>query len=58
MNELTITDLQNIKAIIDTAAKRGAFFGSEMSGVGQVYDKLDNFLKSATSTENAANQQE
>jgi hypothetical protein len=42
--ELTVTDLQNIRAIIDIAATRGAFKASEMAGVGAVYSKLDRFL--------------
>jgi hypothetical protein len=42
--ELTVTDLQNIRAIIDIAATRGCFKAAEMSGVGQVYAKLDAFL--------------
>jgi hypothetical protein len=42
--ELTVTDLQNIRAIIDISATRGTFKASEMIGVGQVYAKLDAFL--------------
>ena len=42
--DLTITDLANIRAIIDVAVRRGAFNASEASGVGGVFDKLNNFL--------------
>ena len=42
--ELTVTDLQNLRAIIDIAATRGAFKASEMAGVGTVFNKLDKFL--------------
>jgi hypothetical protein len=42
--ELTVTDLQNIRAIIDVAATRGAFKAAEMSAVGNVFNKLDTFL--------------
>lgn len=42
--ELTVTDLQNLRAIIDIAASRGAFKASEMAGVGAVFNKLDKFL--------------
>lgn len=42
--ELTVTDLQNIRAIIDAASRRGAFGASEMAAVGTVYNKLDAFL--------------
>jgi|LauGreDrversion4_2_1035121.scaffolds.fasta_scaffold06344_3 hypothetical protein len=44
--ELTVTDLQNIRSIIDAASRRGAFQASEMAGVGAVYNKLDAFLNS------------
>lgn len=42
--ELTIVDLQNIRAIIDTASRRGAFNGAELSSVGTVFDRLNTFL--------------
>jgi hypothetical protein len=42
--ELTIVDLQNIRSIIDVAARRGAFSAAEMSAIGSVYNKLDGFL--------------
>ena len=42
--ELSINDLQNLRAIIDTAAKRGAFQANEMAAVGSVYDRLNTFL--------------
>jgi hypothetical protein len=42
--ELTVTDLQNIRAIIDVAATRGAFKAGEMAAVGSVFNKLDTFL--------------
>jgi len=44
--ELTVTDLQNIRSIIDAASRRGAFQAAEMSGIGAVYNKLDAFLNS------------
>lgn len=42
--ELTIVDLQNIRSIIDVAAKRGAFGAGEMAAIGGVYNKLEAFL--------------
>jgi hypothetical protein len=42
--ELTVTDLQNIRTIIDAASRRGAFGAGEMAGVGGVFNKLDAFL--------------
>ena len=44
--ELTITDLANVRSIIDAAVRRGAFGAAELSAVGADYDKLDSFLKS------------
>jgi hypothetical protein len=42
--EFSITDLQNLRAIVDLASKRGAFSGAELSSVGQVFDRLNAFL--------------
>jgi len=42
--ELSINDLQNLRAIVDTASRRGAFQAQEMTAVGAVYDRLSNFL--------------
>lgn len=45
-NDLTITDLNTMKMIIDIASSRGAFKPAEMVTVGQTYNKLSNFLAS------------
>jgi hypothetical protein len=42
--ELTVQDLNAIKAIIDVASQRGAFKPNEMMTVGQTYTKLEQFL--------------
>ena len=42
--DLSISDLQNLRAIIDVAVRRGAFGASEVSGVGAAFDKLNVFL--------------
>ena len=42
---LSITDLAVIKNLIDVACERGAFRAGEMKTVGEVYDKLTEFLK-------------
>lgn len=44
--ELTVVDLQNLRAIIDVAARRGAFGAAEMTSVGAVFSRLDTFLNS------------
>jgi hypothetical protein len=41
---ITIVDLQNAIRIIDAAAERGAFRGSELSMVGMVRDRYARFL--------------
>jgi len=48
--DLTITDLNNIRQVIDLASSRGAFRPSEMIAVGTVYSKLQNFLNSIPKT--------
>lgn len=42
--DLTIQDLNALKAIIDVASSRGAFKPNEMTTVGQTYTKLEQFL--------------
>lgn len=42
---ITVTDLDAIRNIINIAAKRGAFEAKEMADVGAVYNKLNNFLE-------------
>lgn len=42
--ELNISDLQNLRSIVETAARRGAFQAQEMTAVGGVFDRLNNFL--------------
>lgn len=54
--DLTVTDLQNIRAIIDVAATRGAFKAAEMSAVGGVFNKLDTFLAAVAPAPEAAAQ--
>lgn len=43
-NDLNISDLANMKQIIDIASSRGAFKAGEMEAVGKIYNKLSNFL--------------
>ena len=55
--ELTITDLQNIRSIIDAASRRGAFGASEMAAIGSVFNKLDAFLNAVAPAQQAADSQ-
>jgi len=54
--ELTIQDLNAMKAIIDVASERGAFKPNEMMSVGTIYNKLETFLK-AVAEQQAAQQE-
>ena len=51
--ELTVQDLQNLRAIIDVASQRGAFRAAEMSAVGAAFNKLDNFLNAVAPAQSA-----
>jgi hypothetical protein len=42
--QLGISDLQNLRVIVDTAVKRGAFGAGEISAVGATFDRLNAFL--------------
>lgn len=54
--DLTIVDLQNIRSVIDVAARRGAFAAAEMTAVGTVFNKLDNFLNTVAPPQSQAEQ--
>lgn len=43
---LNIADLVNVLQVFRTCAQRGAFRADEMSSVGGLYDRLQNFLVS------------
>jgi hypothetical protein len=51
--DLTITDLQNLRAIIDVASTRGAFKAAEFAAVGTVFNKLDAFLNAVAPAQQA-----
>lgn len=46
-NVVTLVDLQNVLVIMDLASSRGAFRGPELQPVGQLYNKINQFLQSA-----------
>lgn len=50
--DLNVNDLNAMKTIIDLASSRGAFKASELMAVGQVYNKLTNFLNTVTKQSN------
>jgi hypothetical protein len=42
---ITITDLKNVLVIIDLAAQRGALRAAELSSVGALYEKINQFVQ-------------
>ena len=42
--QITINDIAQIKDMIDLACSRGAYRGSEVRAVGEVYEKITAFL--------------
>lgn len=57
-NVVTLVDLQNVLVILDLASSRGAFRGPELQPIGQLYNKINQFLQAALpkpeGTENAS----
>lgn len=49
--QLTISDLQLLSRVVDLASRRGAFQASELSQVGDIYNKLAGFLAYVESTQ-------
>ena len=45
--ELTLTDLANLRSVVEVAVRRGAFAANEVSAVGATYDKINAFLNAA-----------
>lgn len=54
--QLTVTDLQNLRSILDVAVRRGAFGANEISGVGAAFDRLNNFLNAVAPQQPAEEQ--
>ncbi len=46
--DLTVSDLNAMKTIIDLASSRGAFKPNEMVAIGTIYTKLSTFLSTVT----------
>ena len=45
--QITIADLVTLKNVVDLACARGAFRAPEMKQVGEIYEKLSQFLEQA-----------
>ena len=54
--QVGIADLQNLRIIVDTAVRRGAFGAAETSAVGATFDKLNAFLNAVAPQQSAPEQ--
>lgn len=53
---ISIQDLQNLLIVVDLATQRGAFRGPELSQVGALFDKINQFVQSAMPADAAGQQ--
>ena len=44
-DQISLEDLTTVKDLLDLAATRGAFRGSELRTVGEIYDQISKFLE-------------
>ena len=54
--DITLGDFQIILNLIDLASARGAFRGGELTPVGNVYTKLETFLRQTAEAQAEADQ--
>jgi len=47
---ISVQDLQNVLVVIDLACSRGAIRAAELTTVGQLYDRIQSFVKQTVST--------
>ncbi len=47
---ISVQDLQNVLVVIDLACSRGAIRAAELTTVGQLHDRILNFVKQNTIT--------
>lgn len=52
--DLTMADLNALRAIVDVAAQRGAFKANEMEMVGKTFNRLNAFLEAAAKSQEQA----
>ena len=50
---LTINDLATLRNVIDLASARGAFRANELSEVGDVYNRLNQFVEASVAAAQA-----
>jgi hypothetical protein len=55
---LTIADLATLRNIVDLASTRGAFRANELQEVGEVYNRLNNFVEASIAAAQAQQEQQ
>jgi hypothetical protein len=55
--QLTITDIISVKNLIEAACGRGTFKAHEMKAIGELYEKLNNFIEASTAQLNSQSQE-
>jgi hypothetical protein len=50
---LTINDLATVRNVIDLASTRGAFRGGELAEVGEIYNRLNQFIEASIAASEA-----
>ena len=56
--QLTISDMDTLRAVIDLACSRGAFRANEMQRIGELFNKLNAFVEAAAAQAQAQEAQE
>ena len=54
ITQITVQDLDSLRAIVEVASQRGAFRAAELQEVGTVYNKLTTFLDTVLAQAQAA----
>jgi len=54
---LSINDLVTLRRIVEIASERGAFRAPELTAVGQVYDRMNTWLRSVLPAEEESDEE-
>jgi hypothetical protein len=54
-NQITVTDLRLVREILNVASTRGTFKAEELKTVGELYERLNNFLVAFEAAQEQAN---
>jgi hypothetical protein len=56
--QLTISDMDTLRAVIDLACSRGAFRANEMQRIGELFNKLNAFVEAVAAQAQAQEAQQ